>query len=611
MTNFKGNIVPSSSFSNHESSKSAVSVVTSEEEQIPCVISPETMTKEVTREKWVCDFCKNATFDDFQDACDHEALCQVQLATSTNDTPAQKEPSREAIKGMKENYHPSIHESSLSNRKKDKEESPPMKPKQLKFPSTEKSKKGCTFESCQVCEDGETTSNKAIDLIMKKTSKSSKASSPEVQIVGTTKAKTATASIFLKQATLIPSKAKTNKTATSNASTNGKKTSNIAKQQNIAALFQNPSQKSAVLAEHRAAEFAAKRRLQQEAEKERERKRQETRKALYEEKQKKLTSVAPTVFQVATSNATPKRLDSGSKQNPIDLTADTPQHQKLGAIKNIKAKDVRAYPPRFPIPSHVFHSEGNTRDSYLSKDQYKHFIQTSRHPSGKDSVSCELNDIPSCQLPLNVVPTYPPDVLHQSFSRVLKTDSSDCYMKDDTLNMLWSEKYTMKTLPHDIYGDENKQTAQSLMDFIQDWKGHRQRMYQARAEAREKAKRKGKKRPKKVEYYSDDDFWSDDEDDGGLCNLFLLTGEAGSGKTSLVHAAAKNCQCPLIEINTTLERGGKALKRAIEESTQSESSLALLKHSNSLDTFGILDEGDNDEEGIPNSSLAIILIDEG
>jgi hypothetical protein len=193
---------------------------------------------------------------------------------------------------------------------------------------------------------------------------------------------------------------------------------------------------------------------------------------------------------------------------------------------------------------------------------------------------------------------------------VLNTDSSDGFMKDDTTNLLWSDKYTMKTLPHDIYGEENKQIAQNLIDFIQEWKGHRQRMYQARAEAREKAKRKGKKRPKTFEYFSEDDIWSDQED-GGLCNLFVLTGEVGSGKTSLVHAAAKNCQCPLIEINSTLERGGKALKRAIEESTQSESSLALLKHSNSLDGFGILDEGDNDEEGIQNSSLAIILIDEG
>lgn len=603
---------PPSPISNHESSKSLSVVAASEEEEeepIPCVISPEIMTKEITREKWVCDFCKNATFDDFQDACDHEALCQAQKATTRHE--AAHNQKLYATEKKKENVYP----PHIANESIDTTESTPMKPKQLKFLATEKRKKCCQFESCQVCEDKETKSKTAIDLTTKKACNKSKKSSPEVQIVGTKKAKMATASIFLKPAKSAPFQAKTNKSTISNVPTNGKKSSSTTtKQQNIAAIFQNPSQKSALMAEHRAAEFAAKRRLQQEAEKERERKRQETRKALYEEKQKKLANAAQPLFQVTSAKDTPKKIASGSKQSPIDLTIDTPQNQKIGIVKKIRAKDLRAYPPRFPAPSHVIQSERSENDgrrySYCSKDQYEQFIRTSQYPSGKDSVSSELNDILPCQLPLEEVPNFPPDVLHQSFSRVLNADSSDYYIKDDTTNLLWSDKYTMKTLPHDIYGEENKQIAQNLIDFIQEWKGHRQRMYQARAEAREKAKRKGKKRPKKFEYFSEDDIWSDQED-GGLCNLFLLTGEVGSGKTSLVHAAAKNCQCPLIEINSTLERGGKALKRAIEESTQSESSLALLKHSNSLDAFGILDEGDNDEEGIQNSSLAIILIDEG
>jgi hypothetical protein len=604
---------PPSPISNHESSKS-LSVVAAfeeeEEEPIPCVISPEIMTKEITREKWVCDFCKNATFDDFQDACDHEALCKAEKATARNE--AAHNEKVYAAENKKENvYSPHISNESIDTT----EEATPMKPKQLKFLATENRKKCCQFESCQVCEDKETKSKTTIDLTTKKTCNKSKKSSPEVQIVSTKKAKMATASIFLKQAKSAPFKAKTNKSTISNVQINGKKVSSTTtKQQNIAAIFQNPSQKSALLAEHRAAEFAAKRRLQQEAEKERERKRQETRKALYEEKQKKLVNVTQPLFQVTSVKDTPKKLASGSKQSPIDLTIDTPQYQKYGIVKKIRAKDSRAYPPRFPAPSHVIQSErvenDDRRYTYCSKDQYKRFIRTSHYPSGKDSVSSEPSEILPCQLPLEGNPYVAPDVLHQTFSRVLNTDSSDGFMKDDTTNLLWSDKYTMKTLPHDIYGEENKQIAQNLIDFIQEWKGHRQRMYQARAEAREKAKRKGKKRPKKFEYFSEDDIWSDQED-GGLCNLFVLTGEVGSGKTSLVHAAAKNCQCPLIEINSTLERGGKALKRAIEESTQSESSLALLKHSNSLDGFGILDEGDNDEEGIQNSSLAIILIDEG
>ena len=56
---------------------------------------------------------------------------------------------------------------------------------------------------------------------------------------------------------------------------------------------------------------------------------------------------------------------------------------------------------------------------------------------------------------------------------------------------------------------------------------------------------------------------SDLDNEGGLSNVFLLTGCPGSGKTRLVHACAKNCQYIVIEINTSIERGGQSLKRAI------------------------------------------------
>ena len=65
----------------------------------------------------------------------------------------------------------------------------------------------------------------------------------------------------------------------------------------------------------------------------------------------------------------------------------------------------------------------------------------------------------------------------------------------------------------------------------------------------------------------------------------------------------------MIKINTAMDRGGKVLKREIEESTQSHLNLALLKRGNSIDAEILLDEGnDNDESG---PTLAVILIDEG
>ena len=177
---------------------------------------------------------------------------------------------------------------------------------------------------------------------------------------------------------------------------------------------------------------------------------------------------------------------------------------------------------------------------------------------------------------------------------------------------LWAEKYAMQSLPHDIYGLSNKEVAEDLVAFINDWKEHRQQVCEAAAEKAAKLlgrKKKRKKKSKRYEDdYDDDDFFSDDED-GGLRNVYLLTGETGSGKTSLVKAAAKHCHCVLIEINTAAERGGKALKQAIEECTQSHSNLALLKRDKNAGVGGVLHEDDRDDSSGP--SLAVILIDEG
>ena len=134
-------------------------------------------------------------------------------------------------------------------------------------------------------------------------------------------------------------------------------------------------------------------------------------------------------------------------------------------------------------------------------------------------------------------------------------------------------------------------------------------------------------------YYNDEDLWYDsNEDDYGLCKVFLLSGRHGTGKSALVHAAANQAGCVLVEINTTEKRGGSALKRAIEECTQSHSSLALLKRGtnpafrsfgaqaeeSSLDVLSdSVDESESDDDGAEKKDvgdrgrLAIILIDEG
>lgn len=610
-----------STSSNHESS--ALLHAISDEDSSPYLISPEIMAKEITREKWVCDICQDATFDDFQEACAHETLCQKVQEKQIND---KLELKKEKVSPVEDDIIICVDDHSNSNDSlKNGIDATPMKPKTLQFivaDATNTSRRSCTFESCQVCVTREDDEDECF-IFPIKSSKKPKKSTCDVQFVATKQ----TAPLFLKQAPVkksVSTKVKVSKpiaVPTNPVNAQAKQTKLALKQQQpIAVLFQKPSEQSAVLAEHRAAEFAAKRRMEQEVERERQRKRQETRQALYEEKQKKQASASflPSDFQVSKSlTITPKRLGTGSTESPIDLTNDTPQtkfafSRPIGAIKKIKDKHFKAYPPRFPKPTHLIPCTHDTtpQHRFLSKELHSKFIRTSRYQTENNYVSGDNLSICSCELPLDTSPVESLDVLHESFSGILQPYLSDSNVNDESSNLLWCEKYAMKILPHDVYGDENKQTAESLMTFIQEWKYHRQRMYQARAEARERAKQKSKKKKKKVECYSDDDFFSDEEE-GGLCNLFLLTGDTGSGKTCLVHAAAKSSQCPVIEINSSTERGSKALKLAIEESTQSESSLALLKHGNMLDSCGMLDEDDNVADETPNPSLAIILIDEG
>ena len=201
-------------------------------------------------------------------------------------------------------------------------------------------------------------------------------------------------------------------------------------------------------------------------------------------------------------------------------------------------------------------------------------------------------------------------------------------------NELWSAKHGIRHIPGDVCGGANKESAKSLMTFIGEWKAHRAEFVK-KMEAKRKSlgsrKTKGKKKGCSGRSYYDDDIWCDtDDEDLGLCNIFLLNGPHGTGKSTLVHAAARQTGCALLEINTTEKRGGSALKRAIEECTQSHSSLALLKrgpvtalddpggaHLGYLDGESESEYGDNavDQEdegdGVDRGRLAIILIDEG
>jgi DNA polymerase III delta prime subunit len=173
-----------------------------------------------------------------------------------------------------------------------------------------------------------------------------------------------------------------------------------------------------------------------------------------------------------------------------------------------------------------------------------------------------------------------------------------------------------------LVGTHSQQDLQRLLRWVDEWRKTRSQAMERMAERQRKLvsgkRRKGKKKTKNAA-----DLWSDDSDDEfALCNLCLVTGPAGSGKSGLVHTVAKQSHCQVLELNTTDARGSAALKHRIQEATQSCSSLDMLKSQTDLfteppatTTPSSQDPWDSsdDEQGEPDaarSSLTVILIDE-
>lgn len=653
------------------SSKISQPILTQEEESTTdtnnnkscSVISPDTgiiravsnheegdlMKNQVVKDRWVCDVCREATFDDFDEACRHEELCgekqkQEEVAKESVTVAEKVEVKQQVAVNFEDTpLHPKKLTFLQSNAEMSKAETKTViDTKEVE--STEPLIHDCKFgNDCEICMT-ETTKKEKKD--MKKTKAKAEVieliSSPEVQVVEAkgpfaksklkkkTNVNAPTASIFLKKKTVVkakndtmkPKKAAKNKNdktprtmAFASIFQKGKKTTNttttVKANENSPSLLSEQEQK-AMLAEHRAAEFASKRKKQLQQEKERQKKRDEIRKKQYEarlqekeevkRKQKGLNGQSNVIVldgrgmdkeNIAKTNA---RSDStGSKKVKVTVAVE------------VTERDLRKYPPFFPSPSLVTSQKDTPCKEKLqsiSENQYNNLVASQRSLIGFDSVSASpvsdytetLVDQDSC--------ANENDFLFQTFSSVFRPfDTSNSLPSSQQ----WCEKYAIKSIPHDVHGDVNKEVATDLVEFINEWKDHRQQLCEARAERA--AKFRGsikKKRRKKTQYHDDDDLWSDDED-SGLKSVYVISGETGTGKTSMAYAAAKHCQCTLIEINTSADRGGKALKKEIEECTQSLSNLSGLKSDDNM-FGGVLKEDDDETSSGP--SLAVILIDE-
>ena len=376
-----------------------------------------------------------------------------------------------------------------------------------------------------------------------------------------------------------------------------------------------------VLAEHQAADFFARRKQAAAEERERQKRRDELRKARMGEKNKSVDD------EIVDSRST---ISSLSNQAAPTLDSNSAVSSQLTSCKFSKRKKENLqYPPviKFPFPSHVVPPE-ESEDIALSASvssasirqtpKFQYPQPTSITPSAPDAENHHVHPISFFKGTDDSMVDLERDSAKEVLSSVFSpTDSKD--RSNDLDNQLWTQKYSMTRIPDDVLGSENQESAKKLVGFVEDWKVRRHKSLQALAAQAKQSRRKKKKKRGSCGYASDDSFL----DDGGLESIFLITGPTGSGKTRLVHAVAEQCACAVMEINSAEQRGGQALKRALQESTQCHSSIALMNLARpnlfevsacaGSDMSDESDSGDDSdrEEDSSSGRLTIILIDEG
>ena len=404
----------------------------------------------------------------------------------------------------------------------------------------------------------------------------------------------------------------------------------------VAAIFQNQRSAKQILAEQRRVELAASR----EAERKREQERNAKRAAL---------------FAARESDASRMAFHNNNNKN-----GNSP---------------MLPVAPRFPVPNHVLGApdrDSNTEtlcgDSILPEHhpfRSQPLVSSSTIPKTRSSTACKPTSWLSSPSALDTFDvntstfTSIQRALFETFSILPPKDTSG-RNKRNTINidhensgMLWSDTFGRMDKDN-IVGAKAKQVFCQLVECIDHWRVARNESLErtaerhrklaaarARGKPMRKPKKKTKKRPRRAyDYYEDDDWLVGDDDDdefpSAMAPLCLLTGPPSSGKTSIVHAVARLCgNCKVLEINTSRARSGTALKHAIEEATQSNSSLEMLQNKtkqNSIegskqffasrngsrksskrvleDSDSEADDSGDEETAKKKSSVTIVLIDE-
>jgi DNA polymerase III delta prime subunit len=364
-------------------------------------------------------------------------------------------------------------------------------------------------------------------------------------------------------------------------------------QNNIPLMFQGLDQNQ-LMAEQAAVEFRAKRLLQQKKDRERAEKRQQ-------------------------------QLD----QRQITFDASSAKSKSHNSNRPKSCESIRA--PRFPVPSHVIPSESNIVQILNDKQLFKPFFSSSSNSKPwwrRETTEPEVIDVDdiSSEPCFSLLP--PKDSIYSREPPAVDLLQLACDsilippIEFKTKSRLWADVYFNDKLLVDGFIPAHLQSiSDEMINFVQEWMVERQNAHNRAAEKQRQLTRRqqpqhrlAKKAKLAKTYTDDDDEWMDSDGEEiieGLKNLCHVTGPTGVGKSALVYAVARHCGCRVIELNPSDKRGAAAMRRAIEEATQSHSSMEMLQKQKRSDLQSAdLENSDQEETENNRSALPVILIDE-
>ena len=515
-------------------------------------------------QKWLCDVCKVQCFDTMEEAILHEEECLKQQNQKLQCVLEQKEP-----KAKTTAPHPFFR---------------PQTEKQEQLAGKKRKGNSAAVESATTTTTQQPSSGIPVDV--EKTKRILRPRTKRPQTDGHLESNKTKDSSSAKQ-TKKTSKATLSKTSSQTKSK--KKTAHLAKAKQMAPIFRKKDGVTAkkLMEEQVAVQFMAQRRLAEKRQREQNRKRRE--------------------FNLTTSlsiEANPRKPSSRTRHFPV------PSHicSTTSSKEDLTALDL-------PNAPYNWLKRADLVQARLASNAAS-FSGSGQHTERKDEFDV------TGEGPVLLFPAKE-NVFGKEFVEVDHLQNALCSIlspppsnPSDQKTKLWADKYTCYNVQDDICGERLREVAAELTEFVEKWMVEREKANQRMAERQRALNRSHKmKKKRKIVYKVDDDIWSDsDNEESELGNLCLLTGPVGSGKSNLVYTVAKKCGCNVLEMNTSKNRGAAAVRRTIEEATQSQSSIDMLKKQKAalfarqelVDSDG--DDEDSDEG--KGSSLSVILIDE-